>query len=88
MDIRDPSHLCEQCFIGGKWVGAPATPATNPATGAEIAKGAIFRRYRDEGRDRHGARAARACEPGREGSHYGVEEFVEVKYMLMGGLDL
>ena len=23
---------------------------------------------------------------GREGSHYGVEEFVEVKYMLMGGL--
>ena len=24
---------------------------------------------------------------GREGSHYGVEEFVEVKYMLMGGLD-
>ena len=24
---------------------------------------------------------------GREGSHCGVEEFVEVKYMLMGGLD-
>ena len=24
---------------------------------------------------------------GREGSQYGVEEFVEVKYMLMGGLD-
>jgi succinate-semialdehyde dehydrogenase/glutarate-semialdehyde dehydrogenase len=24
---------------------------------------------------------------GREGSHFGVEEFVEVKYMLMGGLD-
>jgi succinate-semialdehyde dehydrogenase/glutarate-semialdehyde dehydrogenase len=24
---------------------------------------------------------------GREGSHYGIEEFVEVKYMLMGGLD-
>jgi succinate-semialdehyde dehydrogenase/glutarate-semialdehyde dehydrogenase len=24
---------------------------------------------------------------GREGSHYGLEEFVEVKYMLMGGLD-
>jgi succinate-semialdehyde dehydrogenase/glutarate-semialdehyde dehydrogenase len=24
---------------------------------------------------------------GREGSHYGVEEFVEVKYMLLGGLD-
>jgi succinate-semialdehyde dehydrogenase / glutarate-semialdehyde dehydrogenase len=24
---------------------------------------------------------------GREGSHYGIEEFVEVKYLLMGGLD-
>ena len=24
---------------------------------------------------------------GREGSHYGVEEFVEPKYMLLGGLD-
>jgi succinate-semialdehyde dehydrogenase/glutarate-semialdehyde dehydrogenase len=24
---------------------------------------------------------------GREGSHYGIEEFVEIKYMLMGGLD-
>ncbi len=24
---------------------------------------------------------------GREGSHYGIEEFLEVKYLLMGGLD-
>jgi succinate-semialdehyde dehydrogenase/glutarate-semialdehyde dehydrogenase len=24
---------------------------------------------------------------GREGSHYGIDEFVEVKYMLMGGLN-
>lgn len=24
---------------------------------------------------------------GREGSHYGIEEFLEVKYVLMGGLD-
>ncbi len=24
---------------------------------------------------------------GREGSHYGMDEFVEIKYMLMGGLD-
>ena len=23
---------------------------------------------------------------GREGSHYGIDEFVEIKYMLMGGL--
>ncbi len=24
---------------------------------------------------------------GREGSHHGIEEFVEMKYLLMGGLD-
>ncbi|NJM35517.1 MAG: aldehyde dehydrogenase family protein, partial [Rhodomicrobium sp.] len=24
---------------------------------------------------------------GREGSHHGIEEFVEIKYMFMGGLD-
>jgi succinate-semialdehyde dehydrogenase/glutarate-semialdehyde dehydrogenase len=24
---------------------------------------------------------------GREGSHYGIEEFVEVKYLCMGGID-
>ena len=24
---------------------------------------------------------------GREGSKYGIEEFVEVKYLLMGGID-
>jgi succinate-semialdehyde dehydrogenase/glutarate-semialdehyde dehydrogenase len=24
---------------------------------------------------------------GREGSHYGIEEFLETKYMLLGGLD-
>ena len=24
---------------------------------------------------------------GREGSHYGIEEFLEVKYVLLGGLD-
>ncbi|MGY9006229.1 MAG: aldehyde dehydrogenase family protein, partial [Alphaproteobacteria bacterium] len=23
---------------------------------------------------------------GREGSHYGIDEFVEVKYMCMGGI--
>ena len=23
---------------------------------------------------------------GREGSHHGIEEFIEIKYMLMGGL--
>jgi succinate-semialdehyde dehydrogenase / glutarate-semialdehyde dehydrogenase len=24
---------------------------------------------------------------GREGSHYGIDEFVEIKYLCLGGLD-
>jgi succinate-semialdehyde dehydrogenase / glutarate-semialdehyde dehydrogenase len=24
---------------------------------------------------------------GREGSHYGIEEFLEIKYLCLGGLD-
>jgi succinate-semialdehyde dehydrogenase / glutarate-semialdehyde dehydrogenase len=24
---------------------------------------------------------------GREGSHYGIDEFIEVKYLCIGGLD-
>jgi succinate-semialdehyde dehydrogenase/glutarate-semialdehyde dehydrogenase len=24
---------------------------------------------------------------GREGSHYGIEEFLEVKYLCLGGID-
>ena len=25
---------------------------------------------------------------GREGSHYGIEEFLEIKYLCFGGLDM
>ena len=38
MELRDPSLLRQQCFVGGKWVGTPATEVTDPATGAAIAK--------------------------------------------------
>jgi succinate-semialdehyde dehydrogenase / glutarate-semialdehyde dehydrogenase len=24
---------------------------------------------------------------GREGSHYGIEEFLEIKYLCLGGID-
>jgi succinate-semialdehyde dehydrogenase/glutarate-semialdehyde dehydrogenase len=42
MELRDPSLLRQQCFVGGRWVGTPATPVTDPATGAEIAKVPYF----------------------------------------------
>jgi succinate-semialdehyde dehydrogenase/glutarate-semialdehyde dehydrogenase len=42
MKLKDPSLLRQQCFVGGAWTGTPATPVTNPANGAEIAKVPFF----------------------------------------------
>jgi succinate-semialdehyde dehydrogenase/glutarate-semialdehyde dehydrogenase len=42
MELRDPSLLRQQCFVGGKWVGTPATEVTDPATGKVIAKVPYF----------------------------------------------
>jgi succinate-semialdehyde dehydrogenase/glutarate-semialdehyde dehydrogenase len=38
MQLRDPSLLREQCFVGGRWIGTPATDVTDPATGKVIAR--------------------------------------------------
>ncbi len=38
MQLKDQSLLVERCLIGGKWVGTPADPIHNPATGELIAK--------------------------------------------------
>jgi succinate-semialdehyde dehydrogenase/glutarate-semialdehyde dehydrogenase len=38
MRLKDPSLLREQCYVGGVWVGAPATAVTDPATGETIAR--------------------------------------------------
>ncbi len=38
MDKPVISLLRKQCYVDGQWVGEPALPVTNPATGAEIAK--------------------------------------------------
>ena len=42
MKLRDPSLLRQQCFVGGQWVGEPATPVTDPATGEVLAKVPYF----------------------------------------------
>ena len=36
--LKDPSLLRDRCYIGGAWIGTPASAVTNPANGAEIAK--------------------------------------------------
>ncbi|MCR4283312.1 MAG: NAD-dependent succinate-semialdehyde dehydrogenase [Bauldia sp.] len=38
MQLKDPTLLRQQCFVGGKWVGKPEIDVTDPATGAVIAK--------------------------------------------------
>ncbi len=38
MDKISPSLIRQQCFIGGEWVGQPATDVTNPATATVIAR--------------------------------------------------
>ncbi|HZP21757.1 MAG TPA: NAD-dependent succinate-semialdehyde dehydrogenase [Bauldia sp.] len=38
MRLRDPSLLREQCFVGGAWVGTPATAVNDPATGELVAR--------------------------------------------------
>lgn len=78
MDLKDRSLLGEQCSVGGDWIGAPATAVTENRRGH--CQGAAFRRRGDARGDCHRRRSAR-------GSHYGGEEIVEVKYMLMDGLD-
>jgi succinate-semialdehyde dehydrogenase / glutarate-semialdehyde dehydrogenase len=42
MELRDPSLLRQQCFVGGKWIGTPVTEVTDPATGKVIAKVPYF----------------------------------------------
>jgi succinate-semialdehyde dehydrogenase/glutarate-semialdehyde dehydrogenase len=38
MQLRDPSLLREQCYVGGAWVGAATTPVVDPATGETLAR--------------------------------------------------
>ena len=38
MQLSDPSLLREQCYVGGRWVGEPATKVTDPATGDAVAR--------------------------------------------------
>src|SRR5687768_1382642 len=38
MKLNDPTLLVERCLIGGSWVGEPADPVDNPATGEVLAR--------------------------------------------------
>ena len=38
MKLSDPSLLVEHCYVGGAWIGEPASAVDNPATGETIAR--------------------------------------------------
>jgi succinate-semialdehyde dehydrogenase/glutarate-semialdehyde dehydrogenase len=38
MKLNDPTLLVERCFVGGAWIGEPADPVENPATGEVLAR--------------------------------------------------
>src|SRR3712207_5954096 len=38
MKLNDPTLLQERCYVGGAWIGEPADPIKNPATGETIAR--------------------------------------------------
>jgi succinate-semialdehyde dehydrogenase/glutarate-semialdehyde dehydrogenase len=38
MKLNDPTLLVDRCYVGGTWVGEPADPIDNPATGEVLAR--------------------------------------------------
>jgi succinate-semialdehyde dehydrogenase/glutarate-semialdehyde dehydrogenase len=36
LPLKDPSLLKSQCYVNGEWIGTPADPVINPATGQTI----------------------------------------------------
>lgn len=38
MQLKDPSLLREQCFVGGAWIGTAETDVSDPATGKVVAR--------------------------------------------------
>lgn len=88
---KDPSLLRNQCFIGGEWQSAEdgkVIAVSNPANGTVVAT--VPRMGRSETR---GAIISTELAPGsgmkesgngREGSKYGMDDYLEIKYMCVG----
>ena len=68
MELKDPTLLRQQCFVGGAWIGVPETEVTDPATGGVIVR--VPRFGRAEARDAiakaHAAFPAWAKKTGKE----------------------
>jgi acyl-CoA reductase-like NAD-dependent aldehyde dehydrogenase len=83
LELADTELLQTQAFIDGQWVDADSgatLDVVNPATGELLARvsccGTVETR-----------RAIKESGQGREGSKYGLEDYLEIKYLCVGGLD-
>jgi acyl-CoA reductase-like NAD-dependent aldehyde dehydrogenase len=74
MQLQDASLFCQQAFIDGAWV-SPNTATTASMVG--INTGLISNEVAPFG-------GIKASGPGREGSQYGIEYYLEIKYMCLG----
>jgi acyl-CoA reductase-like NAD-dependent aldehyde dehydrogenase len=73
--------LRRQAYVGGEWVDADSGetfPVVNPTTGEVLAE--VPRMGADE-------TGVKESGIGREGSSYGIDEWLELKYWAIGGLD-
>lgn len=71
MKITRTSLLRQQCHLNGQWVDA--ANGETPERRHHLHRGGPFGGVKESG-------------VGREGSKYGIEDYVEIKYICAGGL--
>lgn len=83
LGLNDNSLLTDACLVTGEWIpptDAEGIAVTSPADGALVATApslgtemAPFGGYKQSGL-------------GREGARYGIEDYLEIKYICVAGL--
>lgn len=101
LSLREPSLLREQCYLNGEWCSADSDetfPVVNPATGAVVDIGRIWRVAEALEYGMVGINTGlisnevapfggiKQSGVGREGSYYGLDEYLETKYLCIGGV--
>ena len=74
--LKDKNRLCLASYVDGEWIGADRAAifaVCNPASGETIAEVAPLGGVKSSGL-------------GREGSRYGIEEYLEITCLSMGGI--
>jgi acyl-CoA reductase-like NAD-dependent aldehyde dehydrogenase len=99
--LNDPTLLLAQAFVGGEWIGADngaAFDVINPVDGTVLTSvadlgvsegleyGMIGANTGLISTELHPFGGVKESGIGREGSHQGLDEFLETKYVCIGGM--